>query len=176
VTEPDGAEPTISLVVAVGENGVIGAEGALPWRLRSDLRTFRAVTMGKPMIMGRKTFASIGRVLDGRDTIVLTRDRGFSAEGVIVAYGLAEALAKAKACAARRGTSDICVIGGGEVFRETLPLARRLHVTHVATAPAGDVLFPAIAPSDWVETRREDLPFAEGDTAKAVYVLFERRS
>lgn len=164
----------IVMVVAVADNRVIGAAGGLPWRVRSDLRKFRSVTMGKPMVMGRKTFESIGRALDGRDSIVVSRQPGFAPEGAIVAKSLDEALAVAKECAAARGAQEVCVIGGGEVFAATLPSAARLHVTHVEARPEGDTFFPQLT-ADWVEVSREDLPRSEGDTAAAVYSVYEKR-
>jgi dihydrofolate reductase len=163
----------ISLVVAVAENGVIGVRGGLPWRIKADLKRFRSVTMGKPIVMGRKTFDSIGRVLDGRDNIVVTRRA--DPEGALVARSIEEALKLAEACARQRGVDEICVIGGEALFRDTLPLAGRLYVTHVAAAPEGDVFFPAISPADWVERSRETLPASDGDTALATHVVYERR-
>jgi dihydrofolate reductase len=165
----------IALVVAVAENGVIGARGGLPWRVKADMKRFRAITMGKPLVMGRKTFESIGRVLDGRDNIVITRRSDFAVEGVLTAASLEAALAVAEERAAARGADEICVIGGGEIFRKTLPLADRLYVTHVAAAPQGDTLFPDIAPADWVEVSRQTLPVSEGDTAAAVHAVYDRR-
>jgi dihydrofolate reductase len=167
--------PALVLVVAVAENGVIGVDGGLPWRIRADLRRFRAVTMGKPMLMGRATFQSIGRVLDGRDNIVLSRQSGFNPEGVLVAHDLQAGLAAAKVCAERRGAGEIAVIGGGHLFEETLPLADRLHVTHVEGSPPGDVFFPPILAAEWVEVSREELPFSEGDTARGVYAVYGRQ-
>ena len=164
------------LVAAVAENGVIGAGGGLPWRVKADLRRFRAVTMGKPMIMGRKTFQSIGRVLDGRDNIVVTRAKDFAPEGVIVAHSIAEAVALAENRARARGVSEICVIGGAEIFEKTLALAARLDVTHVAAAPEGDVFFPPIDPTVWVEVSRQPLSRSDGDTAPAVNAIYHRRS
>lgn len=166
----------ISLVVAVASNRVIGANGGLPWRVKADLRKFRAVTMGKPMIMGRKTYDSIGRPLDGRDNVVVTRRKEFSADGVVVANTVDEGLELADELARARSINEICVIGGGEIFAATLPLAARLHVTHIAAAPEGDVLFPEIGPSDWLEVSRELLPFSDGDSAAAAYAVYERRS
>lgn len=166
---------TISLVVAVAENGVIGARGGLPWRVKADLKRFRNITMGKPIVMGRKTFESIGRVLDGRDNIVVSRRAETLPEGAILAGGVDEAMNIAKECARVRNVDDICVIGGETLFRDTLPLAERLYVTHVAAAPAGDVFFPPVSSADWVAVSREPLPPAEGDTASAVYVVYQRR-
>jgi dihydrofolate reductase len=161
-------------VVAVAENGVIGVRGGLPWRVKADLKRFRSVTMGKPILMGRKTFESIGRVLDGRDNIVVTRRAEALPEGAILARSVDEALRVADLRARQRGAAEICVIGGEALFRETLPLAERLYVTHIAAAPDGDVFFPAISPADWVERSREKLPRSDGDTAEAAYVVYER--
>ena len=164
----------IAFVVAVAENGVIGAAGALPWRIRSDLRRFRQITMGKPILMGRKTFDSIGRALDGRDNIVVTRRPDFAPPGVIVAHDLDAALAEAEGRAKGRGADEISVIGGGELFAALLSVASRIHLTQVGLAPEGDVYFPAIPESEWTEVSREALPFTEGDSARATYVVLER--
>jgi dihydrofolate reductase len=165
----------ISLVVAVAENGVIGARGGLPWRMKADLRKFRSVTMGKPMIMGRRTFESIGRVLDGRDNIVVTSRPERLPPGAIGVPDVEEALRLGAMRARERDTDEICVIGGEALFRETLDRADRLHVTHVAAAPEGDVSFPRIAFETWIEISREPLPSSEGDTATGEYVVYERR-
>lgn len=165
----------IALIAAVAENGVIGVDGGLPWRVKSDMRKFRALTMGKPLVMGRKTFESIGRVLDGRDVIVVTRQTDFVPAGVLVAASLRQALALAEKCAAQRGAEEICVVGGGEIYLEALPLAERLYLTHVETRPAGDTRFPAIAPEIWAEISREPLAASEGDTAAAVHVVYGKR-
>jgi dihydrofolate reductase len=166
---------TVSLVVAVAENGVIGVRGGLPWRMKADLRKFRSVTMGKPIIMGRRTFESIGRVLDGRDNIVVTSRPEALPLGATGARNAEEALRLADARARERGVDDICVVGGEALFCETLPRADRLHVTHVAAAPEGDVFFPDIGPEQWAEVSREPLPFNDGDTARGEYVVYERR-
>ena len=165
----------LTLVVAVARNGVIGAHGQLPWRLKSDLRRFRALTMGKPVVMGRKTFLSIGKPLDGRDNVVVATWPGFAPEGIHVAADLPAALRLAESLAAKRGADEICVIGGGTVFAATLPQADRLLLTEVDAEPEGDVWFPPIPAGEWVEITRETLPRAEGDTADAVLVTLERR-
>jgi dihydrofolate reductase len=121
----------VSLVVAVARNGVIGRDGALPWRLSSDLKRFKANTIGRPVIMGRKTFQSIGKALPGRQNIVVTRDRSYQTEGVTFVAGIAEALRVAKAKAADDGAGEVCVIGGGEIYRQTIREADRLVVTYV---------------------------------------------
>jgi dihydrofolate reductase len=165
----------IVLVAAVARNGVIGAGGGLPWRVKADLQRFRATTMGKPLVMGRKTFQSIGRALDGRDNIVLSRQPELPAEGALLAPNLDAGLAMAEECAVARGAKEICVIGGAEVFRQALPRAARLYITHIQAEPEGDVLFPDIPPDSWTEVARESLPVGEGDTARAVHVVYERR-
>jgi dihydrofolate reductase len=165
----------VVIVAAVAKNGVIGIEGGLPWRVKADMKTFRAITMGKPVVMGRKTFQSIKRVLDGRDVIVVTRQKDFSAPGAFVAESLDAALTLAQKLAAGRGADEVCIGGGGEIYRESMPLADRLRMTHIAAEPAGDTRFPAILPSEWTEMSRESLPRSEGDTATAEHVVYARR-
>jgi dihydrofolate reductase len=168
--------PVIALIAAVAKNGVIGAGGALPWRLSSDLKHFKAATMGKPLIMGRKTYQSIGAPLAGRTTIVVTRDRDFAAEGILVAPGVDEALALAEAAARAGGSDEILVAGGGEVYAETIGRAARLLVTEVDLAPAGDAHFPAIDPALWREARRVFGVRGPRDDADFAFVEYERRS
>jgi dihydrofolate reductase len=168
------AGATIALIAAVAENGVIGAGNGLPWRVRADFRRFRSLTMGRPIVMGRKTFESIGRALDGRDSIVVTRQPSASFEGAVAAASLKAALAVAREKAGDAG--EIFVIGGGELFAEAMPLAKRLYVTHIGTAPKGDTYFPEIPATDWVEKSREPLPASDGDTASGVQVVYERRT
>jgi dihydrofolate reductase len=165
----------IALIAAVAENGVIGVGGGLPWRLKADLKKFRSITMGKPVVMGRKTFDSIGRTLDGRDVIVVTRQKGFAPPGVLVAASLKEAISVAEARAKERGADEIMIGGGGEVYAEALPLAERLYVTHVAVRPLGDTRFPDIELGTWAEVSREALAGSEGDTAAGVHVVYRRR-
>jgi dihydrofolate reductase len=163
------------VVVAVAENGVIGYRGKLPWKVKADLRLFRRVTMGKPVIMGRRTYESIGKPLDGRANIVVSRNRGLAVAGVEVAYSLSEAVRLAEAAARRLGAGEICIIGGSEIFMEALPRAEQVHLTHVAARPEGDVHFPPLDQAEWLEVHREALPRAEGDTADAVYAIYDRR-
>jgi dihydrofolate reductase len=167
--------PSISLIAAVGENGVIGSGGDLPWRVRADMRHFRSETMGKPVIMGRKTFKSLGRPLDGRWLIVVTRNKDFNADNVDVAYNLVEAMRLAEIRARERGADEICVAGGGEIYGEVMPRADRLSITHVMASPEGDTYFPAIDPEEWEEVERQPLERSEGDTADAVHVNYRRR-
>lgn len=165
----------IILVAAVAENGVIGRDNALPWRIKSDLQYFRAVTMNKPVVMGRKTFASIGKALPGRTNIVVTRDPGFSAPDVLIAAGVEQALDLAREDAKRRGAGAIAVIGGTEIFRQTMPLADRLVLTVVHASPPGDAYFPAIDPAIWREVERSEQPKAEADDCGITFVTYIRK-
>lgn len=165
----------IALVVAIAENGVIGAGNALPWRLPSDMRHFRAITMGKPVIMGRKTWESIGRALPGRANIVVSRDPGFSAPGADVVGSLEAALALAERRGRELGASEICVLGGGEIYAQALARAHRLHVTHVLAACEGDTFFPAIEEGEWEPVARQRPPQGEKDSAPLLFVTYERR-
>ncbi|WP_295813386.1 dihydrofolate reductase [uncultured Nitratireductor sp.] len=162
----------IELVVAMAENGVIGHEGGLPWRLSTDLKRFKAVTMGKPVIMGRKTWESIGKPLPGRRNIVVTRQTDYAAEGAECASSLDVALALATAGEAG---ADICVIGGGQIYREAMHKADRLHVTHVHAEIDGDTMFPPIDPEIWEAVSREDVPAGQKDVYATTYVVYERR-
>ena len=164
----------IAFLVAVAENGVIGKDGKLPWHISSDLKFFRAVTMNKPIIMGRKTYASIGKPLDGRDNIVITRNNDFSAEGVFVVPGVEEALELARQKAEKRGSDEISVIGGAQIFDLTLPVADVIYLTEVHAAPEGDVIFPALDKSDWNEVSRERHEAGPRDSADYSLVVLER--
>jgi dihydrofolate reductase len=164
----------ILLVAAIARNGVIGRGNALPWRLKSDMQHFRALTMGKPVVMGRKTFLSVGKPLKGRTAIVVTRDATFAAPGIVVAPSLDAALAAARGDALRRNTNTIVVAGGAEIYAKAMPLATQLAITHVHKQIDGDVYFPAIDPSEWHEsTRSEHEPAAEDEAAFA-FVTYER--
>lgn len=150
------SSPRIVVIAAVARNGVIGRDNQLVWRLRSDLRRFKALTMGKPLLMGRKTFDSIGRPLPGRRTLVLSRDRGFAIEGVTTVHDLAEALAAA-------GGDDLMVAGGAEIYALALPQADMIHLTEVEASPDGDTLFPPFERGDFREVGREPHPAGEHD-------------
>jgi dihydrofolate reductase len=166
-------EPRIALVVAIGENGAIGRGGDLPWKLSTDLKYFRKVTMGKPIIMGRRTFASFGRPLDGRLNIVLTRDAAFEApSGAIAAYNLEEALDVARKEAARTGTEEIMIVGGDDVFRTALPLASRIYLTEVHASPDADVFF-TFDRRRWREVWRERHDPGPKDEHEFSFVLLE---
>ncbi len=154
----------VSLVVARADNGVIGRDNALPWRIPADLQHFKRLTMGKPVVMGRRTFESIGRPLPGRENIVLTRDPDWRTEGVTVAAGLDIALAN--------DLDEVSVIGGAQVYALALPLADRIHLTEVHATPEGDTVLPPFGP-EWRETARVDHP-ADGDTPGYSFVTLER--
>jgi dihydrofolate reductase len=146
----------VVLVAAIGDNFVIGREGQLPWRLKSDLQHFRKLTLNRPVIMGRKTHESIGKVLPGRTNIVLTRDLTWVAPGAVLATSLDAALSFARSDAAKRGVDEIMVIGGSDIFSATMPMADRLEITHVHASPEGDTVFPLIDPEVWQEQSRQD--------------------
>jgi dihydrofolate reductase len=168
--------PDIVLVAAVADNGVIGRGNSLPWRIKSDMQHFRAVTMGKPVVMGRKTFIAIGRPLQGRTTIVVSRDPHFTASGVLVAPSLDAAMTAARGDALRRGADAIVVAGGAAIYAQALPWATRLAITHVHKSVAGDALFPPIDPNLWCEaSRSEHDPGVEDDAGFAI-VYYERLS
>lgn len=167
-------EPRIAFVVAVAENGVIGKDGKLPWHISSDLKFFRRITMNKPVVMGRKTYESIGKPLDGRDNIVITRNRDFTAEGVFVVATIEEALALARAKAAERGSDEIPVIGGAQIYDLTLPLADVIYLTEVHGSPEGDAFFPEIDRSVWKEVSRERFEAGPRDSTDFSLVVLER--
>jgi dihydrofolate reductase len=169
------SKPAILLIAAVAANGVIGQAGRLPWRLRSDMVHFRSATFGKPVVMGRKTFISIGKPLAGRTNIVVSRAPSFSAAGVLVAPSIETALTIARGDALRRGTDEIAVIGGADVFRDTLPVADRLLITWVELDPEGDTRFPSIDKEGWEEISRADHPRGEDDDAKFAVSRYARR-
>jgi dihydrofolate reductase len=169
------ARAALSLVAARARNGVIGRGGALPWRLSSDLKRFKALTMGKPTLMGRKTYDSIGKALPGRPAIVLTRDVRFRPADALVHTRLDAALAAAWALAEAEGADEVAVIGGGEIYAATLPFADRLHLTEVEADLEGDAHFPQFDATLFVETARD--PFARGpkDEYDGVFRTLERR-
>jgi dihydrofolate reductase len=164
----------ILLVAAIAQNGVIGRGNALPWRLKSDMQHFRALTMGKPVVMGRKTYLSIGRPLKGRTTIVVSRDRAFAAPGVVVVPSLVAALTAARGDALRRNADTIVVAGGAEIYAQAMPLATQLAVTHVHKQIDGDAYFPAIDANEWHESARSEHEPAAEDEAAFAFVTYER--
>jgi dihydrofolate reductase len=164
----------IVFVVAMGDNGVIGRAGRLPWHLKSDLRRFRALTMGHPVVMGRKTFLSIGKPLPGRTNIVVSRDPALALPGAVVARNLTAALDAARGDALRRGVGAIMVVGGADLYAQLMPAATRLEVTRVHASPAGDAHFPVIAAGSWREIAREDHAAGPGDDAAFTVSTYRR--
>lgn len=162
---PDPRPPRVSIIVAMARNRVIGAGGKLPWHLPSDLKRFKALTMGHHIIMGRKTFESIGRILPGRTSVVISRNPGYQPSGALVAGSLSAALTLAGS------DSEVFVIGGEEIFREALPVANRIYATEIALGYEGDVYFPVIDRKQWQEVSRET--FAEAQI-RGRFVTYER--
>ncbi|MEY9107738.1 dihydrofolate reductase [Bradyrhizobium yuanmingense] len=164
----------IVFVVAIAENGVIGAGNAMPWRLKSDMARFKALTIGKPVIMGRKTFETLRRPLPGRTNIVVTRDPAYRANGAIVTTSPADAEAVARGDALRRSVTEIAVIGGAEIYRQWLGRADRLEITEVHARPEGDTHFE-IDKAEWDEVERIRHPAGPDDSAALSYVTYRRR-
>lgn len=172
----------LAIVAAIGENGVIGDGRGLPWHLPSDLKHFRTITMGKPVLLGRRTFESIGRALPGRETIVLTRDRAFQTprsgprDGhVSVAHDLDTAFDLAQARARALGAEEVIVAGGGDLYESLIDRAQRMRLTLVDLAPRGSVRFPVVDWSDWLETCRVRPRPTAKDEATFAFVDFDRR-
>jgi len=175
VTATEKADPEIVLIVAVAENGVIGAHGAIPWRLKSDMKRFKAMTIGRPVVMGRRTFASIGRPLPGRTNIVVTRDAGFRSPGAVVTTSFTDARAVARGDALRRFATEIAVIGGAEIYAQWMNCADRLEITEVHARPEGNTCFAAVDAAIWQEVARERHPAGPDDSADFSYVTYCRR-
>ena len=163
------AETLVSLIVAMARNGVIGRDNALPWRLAEDLRRFKAATLGKPILMGRKTFESIGHPLPGRTNLVLTRNRSWTAPGAVVVHSVDAALALAGDAA------ELVVIGGAEIFRLVMPFARRIYLTHVHAEVPGDTYFPAFDPTQWLDVECVERAADERNNYPVTFVTLERR-
>jgi dihydrofolate reductase len=161
-------------VVATAANGVIGFQGGMPWSIPSDLKRYRALTMGRPMIMGRRTLEAIGRVLDGRDTIVLTRAPSLPFPGAILAASTEEALALARQAADRRGANEIVIAGGGEIYRQFLPLTTRVERTMIEAEPVGDAFFPDLSAAGFALIAEEPGVPGPRDSAPTRYQRWER--
>lgn len=168
------ADPLISLVVAASTNGVIGANNALPWRLPSELRRFKALTLGHPVVMGRKTHEAIGRPLPGRDNIVVTTGGVVNDPAIHTANSVEEALALAARFAATRKKEEIMVIGGAQIYEQVRPKADKVYLTRVHMEAEGDAMFPDLNPQRWREVSREDVRGSNGDTANYTVSVFER--
>ena len=161
--------PTITLIVAVADSGVIGRDNTLPWHLPEDLKRFKRITMGKPIVMGRKTYESIGKPLPGRQNIVVTRDTNYRREGIQVVHDTGQALRAAGEVA------EIMVIGGAELFRSYLPSAGRIHLTRVHGNISGDVMWPALDERDWQVMEREVHPADDRHAYAMTFEVWEKR-
>jgi dihydrofolate reductase len=166
----------IVLLVAVADNGVIGSAGTIPWRLKTDQQRLKAMTMGKPVVMGRKTFTSLRRPLPGRTNIVVTRDANFRGPGAVVTTSFADARAVATGDALRRSANEIAVIGGAEIYAQWMPIADRLEITEVHARPEGDTYLAAIELADWKEVARVRNSSSSDDSVDFSYVTYRRRS
>ena len=164
----------ISLIVAVSENGVIGRDGGLPWRLSSDLKTFRRLTMDKPIIMGRKTFQSIGKPLDGRDNIVVTRDPSFEVAGISTCETVSDALTLGRILATTRGAEEIMVIGGAAIYDAAFPVADRIYLTRVHAVVDGDRHFAPLDAAQWQKVSEEALPNGPRDDHASTLIVYDR--
>jgi dihydrofolate reductase len=164
----------IVLLAAIAENGIIGRGNTLPWRLKSDMIHFRTFTTGKPVVMGRKTYLSIGKPLNGRTTIVVSRDVNFAAPGIVVAPSIHNALTAARGDALRRGADAVIVAGGAEIYTQAMPLASQLVITEVHKRVEGDARFPAIDAKIWQESARSEQQPAAEDEAAFAFVTYQR--
>jgi dihydrofolate reductase len=172
--------PPLAIVAAIGENGVIGDGERMPWRLSSDLKRFRAITMGKPLIMGRRTFQSIGQILPGRETVIVTRDPDFSSQqaesaAVHVVHDLDSALSLAAARAAAMGANEIILAGGGVLYEALMDRVQRMYLTFIDARPEGGVRFPVIDWSQWAEDRRIRPAPGPKDETSFTFADFHRR-
>jgi dihydrofolate reductase len=166
----------LALVVARARNGVIGRDGQLPWRLKSDMAWFKANTLGKPVIMGRKTWDSLPKKpLPGRTNIVLSRDLSFEVIGGLVCENFSEAVQIAREQAEDDGVDEVCVIGGAALFEAAMPRAKRLYLTEVLADVEGDVTFPPLDEAEWIEVRREEHPAGPDDAYPFILKVLERR-
>jgi dihydrofolate reductase len=166
----------IVLIVAVADNGVIGSGGTIPWRLKTDQQRLKAMTMDRPVVMGRKTFVSLRRPLPGRTNIVVTRDPNFRGSGAVVTTSLSDARAVAAGDALRRSATEIAVIGGAEIYAQWMDIADRLEITEVHARPEGDTYLAAIELADWEEVARVRNSSGPDDSADFSYVTYRRRS
>jgi dihydrofolate reductase len=166
---------TLSLVAAVADNGVIGNKGALPFRLSTDLKHFKAVTMGKPVLMGRKTFESIGKPLPGRPNLVLTSNESYQSQGVEIYNDIDIMLQRARIFAKALNVNEICVIGGAELYSQMMAEADLLRITHVHACPEGDTLFPSIDPDVWTKSEEHHVKASPKDEADMTFCVYKRR-
>lgn len=166
----------VSMIAGVAENGVIGSDQTIPWRIPSDMAFFKATTMGKPVVMGRKQYETVGRPLPGRANIVITRQSGYQPAGVEVVNSIDAGIKLAIDIATQAGVDEIMIIGGGELYSQMIERADRLYISHIDLSPPGDVVFPEIKPEDWVVVDQpETLPSPKDDASYRVKV-YERRN
>lgn len=165
----------VAMIAGVAENNVIGSGGRIPWRIPSDMAFFRRTTMGKPIIMGRKQYETVGRPLPGRTNVVVSRQQGYQPEGVIVINDLAAAIEHGKAIAEADGVVEVMIIGGGEIYAQAMPSAGRLYVSHITLAPDGDVVFPAIDPAVWRVSDEPPVEASPNDEAPFHIRIYERK-
>ena len=175
VSSFSGDDVPVAMIVAMAQNNVIGQNNQLPWRIPADLKYFKSVTMGKPMVMGRKTFESIGKPLPGRTTIVVTTNRRFNFDGVLVAHSVDEALRMAGKVAIGGGANEIMVVGGAQLYLECLPVVDRLYLTEIKATVDGDAYFPSLGSfSDWRLESRDDFPKDEQNEHPYSFVVYSR--
>ncbi|MBB4076599.1 dihydrofolate reductase [Bartonella fuyuanensis] len=166
---------SICLIAAVAENGIIGREGAMPWHLSTDLQRFKVLTLGKPIIMGRKTWDSLKKPLPGRTNIVITRDRTFSAEEAVIAHSLPQACSFATSIASQNDVKEIFIIGGGEIFQQGLHMADKIFLTEVLVSIEGDSFFPVFDKENWTIVQTQDIPKGDKDSHPTRFVVYERK-
>lgn len=164
----------IVIVVAAARNGVIGRDGDMPWRLPTDLKHFKALTLGRPVVMGRKTWQSIGRPLPGRANIVITRDENFAPDGAETVGSLTNALQRGREVAARLGVDEVCIIGGGQVYRDALPFADTIHMTVVEADIDGDTVFPPIDTTIFEKVSEVSPSRGEADSHAVIFTTWQR--
>lgn len=163
------------MIAGVAENGVIGSEQTIPWRVPSDMAFFKRTTLGKPIVMGRKQFETVGKPLPGRTNIVITRQQGYQPEGVLVFHDIDAALARAREIAEADGVDEIMIIGGGELYAQLMERADRLYISHIDLSPAGDVRFPTIMPEQWSVVDLPEVEPSPKDEASYRVKVYERR-
>lgn len=171
----ENSQPKIVFHFAVADNGVIGKDNDMPWHVSSDLKRFKALTMGKPLLMGRRTFESIGRPLPGRVNVVITRDETFFAKGILIASSIENAMEICEQDADEKGVDEIAVIGGGSIYKALWDRADRLYVTHVHAEPEGDTFVPDIDEQVWKQISKDETVQGERDSAPMTFAVYERR-
>jgi len=174
---PERVLPELVLIAAVARNGIIGAENDMPWQLSSDLKHFKRLTIGKPVIMGRRTFLSFGgKPLPGRPHVIISRDPAYAPEGAEAATSFEAALRRGGELAAELGVGEVMCIGGGQIYAQAIGRADRLEITEVDAEPAGDTRFPEIDPETWIQTARVSGERSEKDSADFTFVTYRRKA